>query len=209
MSKVVKARCPAKARHTILILEPYHDSTNERKILIGMYASQPWHPSTRVYGDGRCFLFRIVLDDDDEDANDNDRGEQNEKAEEHKKKPIENNHPQSQCWKWRPPDLLEFGSAASDDQQESTTMDSSHKSYASVQAALETFQISTNDFLSMGGNEHGGAGLRLNEDLTKAESSSAAGFDNEPLLPGAGGMFEVGLVEIYQLVRQMDGVPVR
>lgn len=61
----------------------------------------------------------------------------------------------------------------------------------------------------MGGNNQGGAGLRLNEDLTKAESSSAAGFDNEPLLPGSGGMFEVGLVEIYQLVRQMDGVPIR
>ena len=74
---------------------------------------------------------------------------------------------------------------------------------------METFQVSTRDFLSLGGNEEGGAGLRLNEDLTKGESSCADGFDNEPLLPDAGGMFEVGLVEVYQLVRQMDGVPVR
>ena len=61
----------------------------------------------------------------------------------------------------------------------------------------------------MGGNDHGGSGLRINEDLTKGESSTAAGFDNDPLLPAAGGMFEVGLVEVYQLVRQMDGVPAR
>ncbi|KAG7368358.1 TLD domain containing protein [Nitzschia inconspicua] len=184
----------ATARHTILILEPYHDSSNKDNILIGMYASQPWHPSTRVYGDGRCFLFRIVLDDEEV-------GKEG-MSEEQEKEQKQNDRPVSQCWKWHPPELLEFGSAASDDQE------SHHKSYAE-QAALETFQISTNDFLSMGGNEHGGSGLRLNEDLTKAESSTAAGFDNEPLLPGGGGMFEVGLVEIYQLVRQMDGVPVK
>jgi hypothetical protein len=81
---------------------------------------------------------------------------------------------------------------------------------ASHKAALvETFQVSTTNFLSLGGNDEGGAGLRLNEDLTKAESSRADGFENEALLPDAGGMFEVGLVEVYQLVRQMDGVPVR
>jgi TLD/Rab-GTPase-TBC domain len=193
----------ANARHTILILEPYNDSSNNRKILIGMYASQPWHPSTRVYGDGRCFLFRVVLDDDSDASGDikqNATGEQ-------EKEQNESGHPQSQCWKWQPPDLLDFGSAASDDRDMIDL--SSSKLPASVQAALETFQISTNNFLSMGGNENGGAGLRLNEDLTKAESSSADGFDNEPLLPGVGGMFEVGLVEIYQLVRQMDGVPVQ
>lgn len=184
----------AMARHTIMILEPYADTSNKKKILIGMYASHPWHPSTKVYGDGRCFLFRIVLN--------GDNVEDGKVREPEKEQKEENDHPESHCWKWQPPDLLEFGSAASDDQ------DSSRKSYAE-QAALETFQISTNDFLSMGGNEHGGSGLRLNEDLTKAESSSAAGFNNEPLLPGGGGMFEVGLVEIYQLVRQMDGVPVK
>ena len=76
-------------------------------------------------------------------------------------------------------------------------------------ALIETFQVSTDEFLSLGGNDEGGAGLRLNEDLTRAESSKADGFDNEPLLPNVGGMFEVGLVEVYQLVRQMDGLPVR
>jgi hypothetical protein len=190
----------SKVRHTILILEPFNDTHNDQKILMGMYASHPWHPSTRVYGDGRCILFRIVLDDND--------GTVDGRSKDEKSLTVggESKHPESKCWKWQPPDLLEFGPASSDDYVD---MDSSKKSYASAQAAMETFQISTNAFLSMGGNEHGGAGLRLNEDLTKAESSTAAGFNNEPLLPGGGGMFEVGLVEIYQLVRQMDGIPVQ
>jgi hypothetical protein len=186
----------AKSKHTILILEPFDDRHNKCKVLIGMYASQTWHPSRRVYGDGRCFLFRVVMDADSE--KEEHIGFDEEKLE-------KNDHPDSNCWKWHPPDILDFGSGGSDDPD----VDSSHNSYASTQAAMETFQVSTKDFLSMGGNDKGGAGLRLNEDLTKGESSSAAGFDNDPLLPGGGGMFEVGLVEVYQLVRQIDGVPVR
>jgi hypothetical protein len=62
----------------------------------------------------------------------------------------------------------------------------------------------------MGGNQDGSAGLRLNEDLTIGESSPAAGFENEPLHGvgvGNGGIFDVGLVEVYGLVRQIDGRP--
>jgi hypothetical protein len=190
-------RCCSKARHTILILEPYHNSLNKDGVLVGMYASQPWHPSSKVYGDGRCFLFRIVQEEE-KDGEDKHAGDET----------VEKEHPKSKCWKWHPPDLLEFGGVGSESFED---QDASNKSYASAsaQASLETFQISTNVFLSMGGNDHGGSGLRLNEDLTKAESGMASGFDNEPLLPGAGGMFEVGLVEVYQLVRQMDNVPIQ
>ncbi|KAL3925481.1 MAG: hypothetical protein SGILL_000373 [Bacillariaceae sp.] len=192
-------RCCSKSRHTILILEPYADSLNKDGILVGMYASSPWHPSSKVYGDGRSFLFRIIQDDE-KDANDGSNTPTDMKK--------EKDRPESKCWKWHPPELMEFGGVGSESGDDNDLLDSSQKSYA-AQAALETFQISTNDFLSMGGNDEGGSGLRLNEDLTKAESSTAAGFENEPLIPGAGGMFEIGLVEVYQLVRQMDGVPIR
>jgi hypothetical protein len=187
----------SKSTHTIMIMEPFDDPYNNHKILVGMYASHAWHPSSRVYGDGRCFLFRIVLE---EEENTCYKGDDSSTGDDDKP-------PESKCWKWQPADLFDLGSAPSDDQNDST--DASTKSHASAQAALETFQISTKDFLGMGGNDKGGSGLRLNEDLTKAESSCAAGFDNEPLLPGAGGMFEVGLIEVYQIVRQMDGVPIR
>ena len=143
-------------------------------------------------GDGRCFLFRIVLDEENKCY----KGGSDSSTD----KPP----PESKCWKWQPADLFDLGSATmSDDQND--TIDSSSKSHASAQAALETFQISTKDFLGMGGNDKGGSGLRLNEDLTKAESSCAAGFDNEPLLPGAGGMFEVGLLEAGLTVVVLKG----
>jgi hypothetical protein len=142
----------SKAKHTILLLEPL---TSGKPMVVGMYASENWHPSTKVYGDGSCFLFRAVEDDPDE----------------------------TQCWKWHPKDILE-------------------EDGGNEAALLEQFQVGTRTFISMGGNKGGSSGLRLNEDLTKAESSPACGFDNLPL---AGEMFEVGLVEVYQMVRQMDG----
>lgn len=192
----------SKSTHTVLILEPYERRAGGERLLIGMYASHVWHPSRRVYGDGRCFLFRIVLDEDGvPQSGGGDRPEE------------PNNRPDppvSKCWKWHPPDLLDFASSRSEDRDSDTSSPSSSKyQQASSAALLETFQMGTADFLSMGGNDNGGAGLRLNEDLSKGESDIAAGFDNEPLLPNAGGMFEVGLVEVYQLVRQMDGVPIR
>jgi hypothetical protein len=145
----------SKAKHTILILEPL---TSGKPMVVGMYASQTWHPSTKVYGDGSCFLFRIVEDDPDE----------------------------TQCWKWHPTDiniLEEEGNNAT--------------------ALLEQFQVGTRSYISMGGNKGGSSGLRLNEDLTEAESSPAPDLTICPW-PWIR-MFEVGLVEIYQIVRHMDG----
>ena len=183
-------RCLAKSRHTIFILEPFETEKNWGRYLVGMYASHTWHPSTRVYGDGRSFLFRIDLDDNPDQENG------------------------SKSWKWHPDDMLDFGPSASFDNEKedgkSKSMFSNLQQTAARNAALlETFQVSTDEFISLGGNKDGGAGLRLNEDLTKAESSCADGYNNPNLLPDAGGMFEVGVVEVYQLVRQMDGGPVR
>jgi hypothetical protein len=156
-----------RAKHTIVLVEPLDQNVSIQAV--GMYASQTWIPSTRVYGDGECFMFRLSKDDNEA----------------------------SKCWKWRPGkpkrhDVLEEDGA---------------ESAANNQTALlEQFQVGTNNYISMGGNADGTSGLRLNEDLTKGESAPASGFNNEPL--AYGGLFEVGLVEVYQLVRQMDGVAV-
>ncbi|KAL3928002.1 MAG: hypothetical protein SGBAC_012840 [Bacillariaceae sp.] len=153
-----------KAKHTIMLIEPL-DSPNT---IIGCYASQTWHPSTKVYGDGGCFMFRIATDES--------------------KSAVD-----SKCWKWQYPG-------------ESKSFDDDEASITSANAILEQYQVGTRDYISMGGNAKGGAGLRLNEDLTRGESNKAAGFENDPL-PGEE-MFEVGLVEVYQLVREMDGMPI-
>jgi hypothetical protein len=157
-----------KARHTIMLIEPL----NVNDTIVGCYASQTWHPSTKVYGDGACFLFRIAVEENE-----------NEIA----KKSI--------CWKWHYPKSTAL-------EEEDNDSNNSAKSTA----ILEQYQVGTREYISMGGNSKGGAGLRLNEDLTKGESSSATGFDNLPLAFEE--MFEIGQVEVYQMVREMDGVPI-
>lgn len=158
-------RCVSKARRTIMLIEPL--STNQ-EMVVGMFAPQTWHPSTRVYGDGSCFLFRVVKGQEDT----------------------------TKCWKWHSKDLKSLLSEDSVDDDQHQQLDNN------ATALLEQFQVSTRNYISMGGNPNGTSGLRLNEDLTKGESSPASGFDNEAL---AGDLFEVGLVEVYQLVREMDG----
>ena len=67
------------------------------------------------------------------------------------------------------------------------------------------FMISRSNFISLGSNENGGSGIRLNEDLSKGNSAKARGFNNEPLAGEEWPDFDVGLVEVYQLVREIDG----
>lgn len=150
-----------RAKNTILLAEAYpeHDPPGAKPVIIGMYASQAWHPSTQVYGDGSCFLFRIS--------------------------------PNAACWKWTPT------------VEQATNMDD-----LGDLAILNQFMVSRDNFISMGGNHDGSSGMRINEDLTIGESSPAAGFDNEPLHGvGKGSVFSIGLVEVYGLVRQIDGRP--
>jgi len=164
-------------KHSILlceVLQPANNNggnestTTTGRTVIGMYASQAWRASTRVYGDGGCFLFRL--------------------------------EPDPQCWKWSPRRPVDGSQLM--DQFDLESEDNSNNDTA----LLEQFMVGTRTYISMGGNTDGTCGLRLNEDLTRGESSTAVGFDNEPLHGiGRGSVFEVGLVEVYGLVRQIDG----
>eukprot|EP00532_Pseudo-nitzschia_australis_P016698 CAMPEP_0168250642 /NCGR_PEP_ID=MMETSP0141_2-20121125/2653_1 /TAXON_ID=44445 /ORGANISM="Pseudo-nitzschia australis, Strain 10249 10 AB" /LENGTH=235 /DNA_ID=CAMNT_0008186735 /DNA_START=159 /DNA_END=867 /DNA_ORIENTATION=+ len=105
---------------------------------------------------------------------------------------------------------------------------------AAAATRWETFQRSNQNLISLGISESGaGAGLQLNSDLTVGETYRAVGFDNEHLVEtntgkttnnpigtssGSGSntddkgndigvVFRVGLVEVYQLVREIDGRP--
>lgn len=69
----------------------------------------------------------------------------------------------------------------------------------------EQFMAATNDFIAMGANSDGTNGLRLDDDLIKGESYPALGFDNEPLPGGNHKTFDVGVLEVYQLIREVDG----
>lgn len=154
--------------HTILlceVLQKSADGSSGDSCIIGMFASQAWRASSRVYGDGGCFLFRL--------------------------------QPDPGCWKWHP--------RRSDDGNLLDNVDL-ETDEANKTALLEQFMVGTRTYISMGGNPDGSCGLRLNEDLTRGESSPAVGFDNEPLHgKGRGSVFEIGLVEVYRLVRQIDG----
>lgn len=157
------------SKHTVLICEVLN-KVSEQPIILGMYASQAWRASTKVYGDGGVFLFRL--------------------------------QPNPACWKWHPGkpkgkiiDNVDF-------EDESTSSNNQT-------ALLEQFMVSTTQFISMGGNPDGSSGLRINEDLTRGESSTATGFDNDPLHGiNKGSVFEIGLLEVYGFVRQIDGRPI-
>lgn len=93
--------------------------------------------------------------------------------------------PEPECHKWKP--SLEHSSSMTDYDAKSV-------------ALLEQFQVGRPHFISMGGNPDGSCGLRLNEDLTRGESSAALGFGNVDSLAGPGlATFQVGLVEVYRL----------
>lgn len=100
--------------------------------------------------------------------------------------------PNPKHWKWHPRNKEAI-------QMEEESESNSKENNAT--ALLEQFQVSTLNYISMGGNKDGGAALRFNEDFTRAESAPAEGFDNEPLA-GQEGYLDIGLVEVYGLVRQ-------
>jgi hypothetical protein len=160
-------------KHTLLLCEVL--TADGSPCVIGMYASQAWRPSSEVYGDGGCFLFRL--------------------------------EPEAAVWKWHPkPTVTASGSMTLLDSVDLEDHSSEEESNTNRTALLEQFMVGTSKYISMGGNPDGSCGLRLNEDLTIGESSAAVGFDNEPLHgEGKGSVFDVGLVEVYGLVRQIDG----
>jgi hypothetical protein len=68
--------------------------------------------------------------------------------------------------------------------------------------------ISSDTFISMGVGEDGASGLRLNEDLTRGSTSKSIGFDNDELVGPGIEVFDVGLVEVYRFIRDVDNKPV-
>jgi TLD len=180
-----------RSKHTVFICEVLdkskttatesQESTTAATTIIGMYASQAWKPSPHVYGDGGVFLFRL--------------------------------QPNPTCWKWHPIRPSKFSNSTRSNLVDNVDLDDdsnttgSASSVANNQTALlEQFMVGTTQFISMGGNADGSSGLRINEDLTTGESSTATGFDNEPLHGlNKGSVFDIGLVEVYGFVRQIDG----
>ncbi|KAL3794382.1 hypothetical protein HJC23_012919 [Cyclotella cryptica] len=68
--------------------------------------------------------------------------------------------------------------------------------------------ISGDNFISMGVGEDGSSGLRLNDDLTRGSTSNSIGFESKELVGKGIQVFEVGLVEVYRFVREVDNKPV-
>lgn len=173
-------------RHTIVLLEVL----GRKGTTLGMFATQAWHVDRGGYGDGECFLFRLK--------------------------------PDPECFKWRPPppeaSTSSIGSPAGSFDAgfdaRAGSFDAADGSLPRQSPFADQVMVSGEDFLSMGVGSDGASGLRLNEDLTRGSASPAMGFGNASLLGGRGGdgsrddVFDVGLVEVYRLVREVDGKPV-
>ncbi len=190
----------ARAKHTITLIEVLNtgaDSYTDSNIntgtgtgsettggmTIGMFATDTWHNSRKMYGDGECFLFRLKPD------------------------PV--------AYHWRhdiSDSLRNINTATSVDSADVKvrTLDNNNNNddeSASIksESLIGQFMISRNNFISLGNNEDGLSGLRLNDDLSRGSSAKARGFNNEPLAGAEYPEFDVGLVEVYQLVREIDG----
>jgi hypothetical protein len=68
--------------------------------------------------------------------------------------------------------------------------------------------ISSRTFISMGVGEGGASGLRINEDLTRGSTSKSIGSDNDVLVGDGVEVFDIGLVEVYRFIREVDNMPV-
>jgi hypothetical protein len=77
-----------------------------------------------------------------------------------------------------------------------------------AQALWEIFMVGKHYFISIGANETADSALRLNEDLTRGESSTAYGYQNKPLAEGDTTDFQVGQVEVHHFIRNVDGLPI-
>ncbi len=168
----------AKAKHTITLLEVLNNGAT-----IGMFATDTWRNNPKMYGDGECVLFRL------------------------KPNPI------AFHWQYEVPRTLQ--KTPTEEEQQHLQRNGNFINYDSggedESLTIQTeglngqFMISRSNFISLGSNEHGLSGLRINEDLSRGSSARARGFNNEPLA-GEGYMdFDIGLVEVYQLVREIDG----
>lgn len=107
-------------------------------------------------------------------------------------------HPNPECFKYK------VGGSRT------TTSSFDHLDHENISHLNDAGQlmISSSTFISMGVGEGGASGLRLNEDLTRGSTSKSIGFDNEELIADGVEVFEVGLVEVYRFIRDVDNKPV-
>lgn len=68
--------------------------------------------------------------------------------------------------------------------------------------------ISGRTFISMGVGEGGASGLRINEDMTRGSTSKSIGSENDVLVGDGVEVFDIGLVEVYRFIREVDNMPV-
>jgi len=189
------------SRHTILLLEvllpqrvtSLSSSSSSstlptlRRLVVGMYASQLWHCSSKLYGDGQCFLFRLIEELDDNDHNKENNCNRKNCNDNNKNKECISEYSEliiTECWKWKPPPSS-FASTTSYNNNMTPIINNSdfNNTITNTTALWETFQRSNQSSLSMGVSDCGsGAGLKLNYDLTIGESYCAVGFNNDPLV---------------------------
>ena len=65
--------------------------------------------------------------------------------------------------------------------------------------------VSNQQFISMGATTDGSNGLKIYEHLSKGSSAKSIGFSNAPLAGEEFPEFDVGIVEVYRLLRSIDG----
>ena len=92
------------------------------------------------------------------------------------------------------------------------TIDATHQQHEGGDIAEEgdagQLMISSRTFISMGVGEGGASGLRINEDLTRGSTSKSIGSDNDVLVGDGVEVFDIGLVEVYRFIREVDNMPV-
>lgn len=72
------------------------------------------------------------------------------------------------------------------------------------QAVSEQLMVCNSDFIAMGANTNGTNGLRLDKELIKGESHPALGFKNDPLPGDNQRTFDIGHLEVYRLIRDIE-----
>jgi hypothetical protein len=92
------------------------------------------------------------------------------------------------------------------------TIDATHQQHEGGDIVEEEdagqLMISSRTFISMGVGEGGASGLRINEDLTRGSTSKSIGSDNDVLVGDGVEVFDIGLVEVYRFIREVDNMPV-
>jgi hypothetical protein len=106
--------------------------------------------------------------------------------------------PNAECFRYKVGlAVSSFGDEEGDDEKKITRLQD-----------VGQLMISSDNFISMGVGKDGGSALRLNEDLTRGSTSKSMAFDNDELVGPGIEVFDVGLVEVYRFIRDVDNKPV-